>query len=48
MNPDKYKSIGTHWIASYVNVDNVIHLDRVEYTPKETKKFIGKKNIIRI
>ena len=41
------KSIGTHWIASCVNSDNVTYFDsfRVEYNPKEIK-FIGNKNII--
>ena len=31
------KSIGTHWIALYVNDSNVIHFDsfQVEHIPKE-------------
>ena len=42
---DEFKSIGTHWIALYVNGNNVIYLDRfgVEHIPKEIKKFIGNK-----
>ena len=42
------KSIGTHWIALYVNGDNTIHFDSfgVEHIPKEINKFIRKKNII--
>ena len=46
---DGYKSIGTHWIALYLNNDNVTYLDgfEVEHIPKEVKKFIGNKNIIR-
>ena len=48
INPDEYKSIGTHWIASYVNGNNVIYFDsfRVEHIPEEIKKFIGNENII--
>ena len=48
INLDEYKSIGTHWIASYVNDDNVtyFHSFAVERIPKEIKKFIGNKNII--
>ena len=44
---DEYKSIGTHWIALYVNGDNVTYFDsfRVEYIPKEIKNVIGNKNI---
>ena len=46
---DKYKSIGTHWIALYVNGDdgsasyNTTYFDSfgVEHIPKEIKKFIG-------
>ena len=40
-------SIGTHWLALYVNGDNVTYCDSfgVEYIPKEMKKFIGNKNI---
>ena len=45
-NLDDYESIGTHWIALYMNNDNVTHFDsfRVEYIPKEIKKFIDNKN----
>ena len=47
INIDEYKSIGTHWIALYVNGDNVTYFDSfgVEHIPKEIKKFIGNKNI---
>ena len=47
INFDEFKSIATHWIALYVNGNNVIYFDsfRVEHIPKETKKFIGNKNI---
>ena len=37
INLDEYKSIGTQWIASYVNAENVTYFDRVEVEdiPKE-------------
>ena len=43
---DEYESLGTHWIALYVNHDNVTYFDSfaVEHIPKEIKKLIG--NII--
>ena len=39
INLDEYESIGTHWIALYVNTENVTHFDSfgVVYIPKETK-----------
>ena len=48
MNLNEFKSIGTHWIAFYVNVRNIIYFDSfvVEHIPKEIKKFIGNKNIL--
>ena len=49
INLDKYKSIGTHWIALHVNDNNVTYFDSfgVEHIPKEIKKFIGNKNIVK-
>ena len=40
---DEYKSIGTYWIALYVNGDNVAYFDRFgdEHIPKEIKKLIS-------
>ena len=40
-------STGTHWIALYVNDNNVTYFDSfgVDHTPKEIRKFIGNKNI---
>ena len=37
INLDEYASIGTHWIALYVNDNNVTYSDsfRVEHIPKE-------------
>ena len=48
LNLDEYKSIGTQWIALYVNGNNIIyfHSFGVEHIPKEIKKFIRNKNII--
>ena len=49
---DEYKSIGTHWIALYVNGNNrscnAINFDsfRVKHIQKEIKEFIRCKNII--
>ena len=47
INLDEYSLIGTHWIASYVNVDklNYFVIFEVEHTPKEIKKLLGNKNI---
>ena len=47
INLDEYKSIGTHWIALYVNDNNVTYFDSftVEHIPKEIRKFIGNKDI---
>ena len=54
INLDEFKSVGSYWIALYVNVNNrkapydAIYFDTfgVENIPKEIKKFIGNKNII--
>ena len=48
INLDEYKSIGTDWIALYVNAENVTYFDSfaVENIPKEVNKFIRNKNII--
>ena len=48
MNLDEFKSIGSHWIALYVDAENVTYFDilGVEHIAKEIKKFIGSKNII--
>ena len=47
INLDEHRSIGTHWIALYVDGDNVTFFDslRVEHIPKEIKNSIGNKNI---
>ena len=50
INLDEFKSIRTHWIALYVNANNILYFDSfgVEHIPKEIKKFIGNKNVINI
>ena len=49
INLDEYESIGTYWIASHVNGNNVTCFDSfaVEHNKKkEIKKFVGNKNIV--
>ena len=54
INLDEFKSIGTHWMALYLNTKNITYFDSfgVEHDPKEIRKFIGNKyvktNIYRI
>ena len=50
INLDEFESIRTHWIALYVNAENITYFDSfgVEHIPKEIRKFIGNKNIIKI
>ena len=45
INLGEFKSIGTHWIALYVNGNNIIYFDclGVEHIAKEIKKLIGNK-----
>ena len=48
INLDEFESIGTHWIALYVNAKNETYFDSfgVEHVPKEIRKFIESKNIM--
>ena len=48
INLDEYESIGTHWIALFVNTENVTYFDSfgVENIPKELRKLIENKSII--
>ena len=47
INLDEYESIGTHWIALYVNAENITYFDsfEVEHVPKEMRNFIRNENI---
>ena len=42
-NLDEFMPIESHWIALYVNGNNIILFDRfgVQHIPKEIKKLIG-------
>ena len=42
---NEFKSIGTHWIAFYVNGNNVIYFDGfgIEHIPKAIKELIKTK-----
>ena len=44
VNLDEYSDIGTHWIALWVNNNNVTYFDSfgVEHIPKEIKEFINR------
>ena len=44
INLDEYSDIGTHWIALWVNNNNVTYFDcfGVEHIPKEIKQFINR------
>ena len=48
INSDEYESIGTHWIAFYVNDENLTYFVSfgVEHIPKEIRNIIWNKNII--
>ena len=47
INLDEYSDIGTHWVALWVNNDNVTYFDSfgVEHISKEIIKFIENRNI---
>ena len=47
VNIDEYSDIRTHWIALYVQNNDVTYFDNfvVEHIPKEVRTFIGNKNI---
>ena len=47
INLDEYSDIGTHWVALYINKNDVAYFDSfgVEQIPKEIKTFINSKNI---
>ena len=47
INLDEYSDIETHWVALYVQNNDVTYFDSfwVERIPKEVKRFVGNKNI---
>ena len=47
INLDEYSGIGTHSVALYVKINDVIYFDSfgVEHIPREIKTFISNKNI---
>ena len=47
INLDEYSDIGTHWVALWVNNNNVTYFDSfgVENISKEIKAFIKNKNV---
>ena len=47
INLDEYSDIGTHWVALWLDNNNVTYFDSfgVEHIPKEIKIFINNKNI---
>ena len=47
INLDEYSDISTHWVALWVNNNNVTYFDSfgVEHIPKEIIKFIKNRNI---
>ena len=50
INLDEYSDIGTHWVALYVQNNNVTYFDSfgVELIPKEIKAFINNDKNIKI
>ena len=44
INFDEYESIGTHWVALYVNAENLTYFNSLgfEHIPKEIRKIIRK------
>ena len=47
INLDEYSDIGNHWVALNIQNNDVTYFDSfgVEHIPKQTKTFIGNKNI---
>ena len=51
INLDNYKSLGTQWIALYLNENNAIYFDRFSFrvrTFPKRLKYITKNNITKI
>ena len=49
INLDKYESVGTHWIALYVNGNDATYFDSFgdEHISEEIGKFISDRNITK-
>ena len=49
INLDKYESVGTHWIALYVNGNDATYFDSfgAEHISEEIGKFISDRNITK-
>ena len=47
INLNEHSDIGSHWVALWVNINNVTYFDffGVKHVPKETKAFIKNKNV---
>ena len=47
INLDEYSDIGTHWVALWVNNNNVTYFESfgVEHIPKEIIKFMENRNV---
>ena len=47
INLDEYFDIGNHWVVLYIQNNDATYFDPfgVEHIPKQTKTFIGNKNI---
>ena len=47
-NLDEYESIGIHWIALYVNAENLIYFNSfgLNIFKNKIRNFIGNKNIV--
>ena len=46
INLDEYADVGTHWIASFCNRNEIFYFNSfgVEHAPEEIREFIGNKN----
>ena len=47
INLDEYADVGTHWIALFCSISEMIYFDSfvIEHIPEEIKEFIGNKSI---
>ena len=47
INLDEYADVGTHWIVSFCNRNEIVYFDSfgAEHVPEEIKEFIRNKNI---